>query len=159
MPFENPDMSSPPDESGSLEGMEHFDTAVSISRIAATLRARADTVESGLREIPFEDIEADPGERFWAFATSPEVVFELEKTVRTLIPNEWSRLYSSEYNERHGLVQAVDSANGLAFIGHLISYDPIAKKVWIYNRERQTRLRYNYGIDVFRDTLGNQDQE
>jgi len=41
--------------------MEHFDTAVSVSRIVATLRARADTVESDLREIPLKDIEAGPG--------------------------------------------------------------------------------------------------
>jgi hypothetical protein len=159
MSFENPDMSAPLDESGSLGGMEHFDTAVSVSRIVATLRARADTVESGLREIPFKDIEAGPGECLWAIATSSEAVFELEKIFKSHHTAEWSRLYSSEYDENHGLVSAVDSDNGMAFIGHLISFDPITKKVWIYNRERYTRLRYDYGIDVFRDPTENQGQQ
>jgi hypothetical protein len=159
MSFENPDMSSPPDKSGSLVGMEHFDTAVSISRIVATLRAKADTVESRLREIPFKDIEAGPGERLWAVATSPEAVFDLEKILKSNHTAEWSRLYYSEYDENHGLVKAVDSANGMAFIGHLISYDSITKKVWIYNRERYTRLRYDYGIGVFRDPNGNHGQQ
>lgn len=67
-------------------------------------------------------------------------------------PPYWRRLSPSEYKDRSSLVQDRGNRNEWVFMGHRISYNSEAQKLWIYDSSNQLRVDYRKGI-LIRDGL------